>query len=180
MTPDLPAGQQSRQSTILGWVLFVLFAVLLWNIITMPRTALEEREPLRYFHYSLGLIVSILAFVRIWWWRKEPAPTPPDGLPDSSFGFNRAILMAVLIVFAVESVIGFIYTWGIGHDVVLFGIHLPALLAKSEPIRMSMGYLHSALGFYYLMLFCIWLAYGFYQKFRFHVGLKRLFPGASV
>ena len=103
-----------------------------------------------------------------------------DSSTKGDRGLGVPLWPALLIVFAVESIIGFIYTWGIGHDVVLFGIHMPALLAKSEPIRMSMGYLHSALGFYYLMLFCIWLAYGFYQKFRFHVGVKRLFPGASV
>lgn len=173
-------GQQSRKMTIMGWLIFATFAVLLWNIINMPRTALDQREPLMFFHYSLGLIVSILAAIRIYWWFREPAPEAPEGLPESSFGFNRAILLAILIVFAIETVIGFIYAWGAGHDVVLYGVHLPAIIAKSEPLRMSMGYFHSALGFYYLMLFTIWFAFGLLQQFRYRVGLKRLWPGSSV
>ena len=82
--------------------------------------------------------------------------------------------------FTVETVIGFVYAWAIGDGVALFGIPLPALLPKSEPARMSMGYFHSALGFYYLMLLSLWFAYGFYQHIRYRSGIKRLFPGASV
>jgi len=54
------------------------------------------------------------------------------------------------------------------------------LMARSEPTRMSMGYFHSALGFYYLILISIWLAFGFYQHFRYRVGLIRLLPGSHV
>lgn len=180
MSEPQQAGQQGRRDTIMGWLIFISFGVLFFNIIEMPRTALDEREPLMFFHYSLGVIVSILAIVRIWWWLTEPGPEPPAGLPAGSFNFNRAILLALLIVFAVESVIGFAWAWGSGHDVELFGIHLPAFIAKNEALRMSMGYFHSALGFYYLMLLSIWIAFGFYQKFRYGAGLKRLFPGTSV
>ncbi len=180
MSDESGSGQQSGIETKLGWLVAITFIVLLWNIIQMPKTVLEEREPLMFFHYSLGLIVSIIAAVRIYWWLREPTPEPPGELPVASFGFNRAILFALLLVFAVETVIGFIYAWGAGHDVVLFGVHLPAFIAKSEPLRMSMGYLHSALGFYYLMLFVIWFVFGIYQKIRYGAGLKRLFPGSSV
>jgi len=173
-------GRQSRQVTILGWLVAITFIILLWNIVQMPRTALDQREFLHAFHYSLGLIVSLLAALRIYWWFTKPAPEPPTGLPEASFGFNRAILFALLLVFAVESIIGFGYAWGAGHEVSLFGLHLPAMIAKSEPMRMSMGYFHSALGFYYLILFAIWFAFGLYQRFRYHVGMKRLLPGSCI
>ena len=84
------------------------------------------------------------------------------------------------MTFAVETLVGTIYAWGIGEAVAVFGIPIPSLLQKSEPTRMAMGYFHSALGFYYLMLISIWLAYGFYQHLRYHTGLRRLFPGAWV
>lgn len=180
MSEESVPGQQSGRMTVLGWLVAITFIVLLWNIIQMPRTALDQREPLMFFHYSLGLVVSILAAIRIYWWLREPPPEPPNGLPVGSFGFNRAILLALLLVFAVETIIGFAYAWGAGHDVVLFGVHLPDVIGKSEPMRMSMGYFHSALGFYYLMLFVIWFAFGIYQKIRYGVGLKRMFPGSSV
>jgi hypothetical protein len=30
------------------------------------------------------------------------------------------------------------------------------------------------------MLFCIWLAFGFYQHLRYRAGLARLWPGSRV
>ena len=180
MTDDLPAGIQSRRATLMGWMMFLTFMVLMWNIVNMPRTALELRGPLITFHYSMGMIVFILALVRIGWWFSEPVPHPPAGLPPASFAFNRAILLAILVVYGIEGFVGFAYSWGIGHHVTLFWIPIPSLLEQSEPVRMSMGYFHSALGFYYLMLFSIWLAFGVYQHLRYKVGLRRLFPGARV
>lgn len=164
----------------MGWVLTLLFLVLLVNILMLPRTALDQRQTLRLVHDSLGLVVSLLAAVRLWWFARDPAPLPPRGLPPASFAFNRAILVALCTVFAVTGPIGFIYAWGEGRDVVLFGITLPHLVAKSETVRIPMGYLHSTLGFYYIMLFCIWLAFGSYQHLRYRAGLARLLPGSRV
>jgi cytochrome b561 len=180
MTDEAAPGIQPRRLTVMGWILALSFLVLFWNIIEMPRTPVDQREFLRVFHYSLGLVVSILAVVRLVWWFRAPRLIPPAGLPEASFAFHRAMLFALLLTFAVEGVIGFIYAWSIGDGVSLFGVHLPALLPKSEPGRMAMGYFHSALGFYYMMLVTLWFTLGFYQHFRYRVGLKRLFPGAAV
>jgi cytochrome b561 len=180
MTEAPLPGIQPARTTILGWLLAVSFLILFWNIIQMPRTALDQREFLRAFHYSLGLVVSILACVRLVWWFRGPRLIPPEGLPAASFAFHRAILLALLIVFAVESLLGFVYAWAIGEGVSLFGIPLPPILPKSEPARMASGYFHSALGFYYLMLLTLWFAYGYYLHFRYRAGIKRLFPGESV
>ena len=161
-------------------LLAVVFAVLFWNIITMPRTALDQREFLHAMHYSVGTVVFVLAILKVATWFRRPMPTPPAALPPASFAFNRAILMALMLVFVAEGIIGFAYAWGTGHHVSLFGIPIPSLLPKAEPTRMAMGYFHSALGFYYMMLFSIWIAFGIYQNIRYKVGLKRLWPGSRV
>ena len=179
--PEAPApGTQPLKFTVLGWLIAIGFTVLLWNIVEMPRTALELREPLKIFHFSAGLVVSVLALLRIFWWFTGPTLNPPPGLPDASFAFHRSILLALLITFAIETLIGAVYAWGIGDEVPIFGMHLPSLLEKSEATRMAYGYFHSALGFFYLMLISIWLAFGFYQHFRYRSGLARLLPGARV
>jgi cytochrome b561 len=180
MNSQSSAGLQDRRSTLMGWALALLFTVLLINILMLPRTALDQRDTLRLVHDSLGLVVAVAAAIRLWWFVRDPAPLPPAGLPDSSFAFNRAILVTLCLVFAVTGVIGFFYAWGEGRDVVLFGIRLPDLVAKSERVRIPMGYLHSTLGFYYIMLFCIWLAFGLYQHLRYRAGLRRLLPGSRV
>jgi cytochrome b561 len=180
MADENAPGVQPRRLAIMGWLLAVIFLVLFWNIIQMPRTALDQREFLHALHFSLGLIVSVLATVRLIWWFRGPTLRGPIGLPDGSFAFHRAVLFALVLTFAVESLIGFGYAWGTGHEVVLYGLQLPAMMSKSEPVRMSMGYLHSALAFYYMMLVTIWFGFGAYQHLRYGAGIARLFPGSRV
>ncbi len=180
MSNELAPGIQDRRSTIMGYVLALLFFVLFINTINLPRTALDQRATLRLIHDSFGVIVLLLAAVRLYWHYRDPAPQPPLGLPENSFAFNRTILVFLYATFTITGLIGFIYAWGEGRDVMLFGITLPDLVARSESVRVPMGYLHSSLGFYYLMLLSIWFAFGFYQHRRYKVGLRRLLPGARV
>jgi cytochrome b561 len=180
MNAQAAPGIQDQRSTAMGWVLALLFTALFVNIIMLPRTALDQRDTLRLVHDSLGLVVAVLAAIRLWWYVRDPAPLAPAGLPENSFAFNRSILVFLYLTFVITAVIGFAYAWGEGRDVVLFGITLPQLVAKSEVVRMPAGYLHSSLGFYYLMLLAIWLAWGLYQHLRYRVGLRRLLPGARV
>lgn len=180
MSNELAPGIQDRRSTIMAYVLVSCFIILFFNTINLPRTALDQRATLRLVHDSFGLIVLLLAALRLYWHYRDPAPRPPPGLPERSFAFNRTILVFLYATFAITGVIGFIYAWGEGRDVVLFGITLPHLVARSESVRVPTGYLHSSLGFYYLMLLSIWFAFGFYQHWRYKVGLRRLLPGAQV
>jgi cytochrome b561 len=174
------AGRQDRRSAVIGCLMAVTFLLLLWNTIALPRTALDQRAFLRAVHGSLGLVVTVLALIRLAWWSQEPRPQPPPGLPLNSFGFSRAILMALVLTFAATGVIGFLYAWADGQEVALFGIAVPHLLAQDRSLRTTMGYLHSALGFYYLMLFVLWLTHGVYQHVRYRAGLLRLLPGSRV
>ena len=180
MSNELAPGIQDRRSTIMAYVLVSCFLILFFNTINLPRTALDQRATLRLVHDSFGLIVLLLAALRLYWHYRDPAPRPPPGLPERSFAFNRTILVVLYATFAITGVTGFIYAWGEGRDVVLFGITLPHLVARSESVRVPTGYLHSSLGFYYLMLLSIWFAFGFYQHWRYKVGLRRLFPGPRV
>jgi cytochrome b561 len=174
------AGRQDRVAAWLGIVLFVSFIALFVNIVTLPRTPLDQRATLQMWHDTLGFVVLCLVLLRLLWWVRGPSPVAPAGLPATSFNFNRAILLALLLTFAAEALMGPFYAWSEGRDVGLFGIYLPRLIAPSESVRMSTGYLHSALGFYCVMLVTIWLFFGLYQHFRYRIGLRRLWPGAAV
>jgi len=180
MTAQLAPGRQERVATLLGWALFIAFFALFINIVTLPRTALDQREALRMWHDSLGFLVFFLVLIRLWWWFSGPTPQKPETLSAASFNFNRALLFAFLLVFAVEGLIGPFYAWSEDRDVGFFGVFLPRLMAPNENVRMATGYMHSALGFYYMMLGTLWLFYGAYQQFRYRAGWRRLFPGAAV
>ncbi len=181
MAEHINPGTQDTIATWLGGLLAVSFLLLFWNINQLPRTPLDQREFLRLLHDSLGLLVVVLATLRLIWFVKGPRPAPPPGLPENSFAFSRAILVTLVTTFAVTGLVGWFYAWGEYHrEIVLFGINVPALLPDGERMRTSMGYLHSALSFYYLMLFVVWLVVGLYQHFRYRAGLLRLLPGSRV
>jgi len=178
---QLAAGRQRRDEAVFGWILALAFVVLLYNIVSLPRTALEERAGMRVFHDSFGLVFIILSIWRLSWLARRPAPLPPQGLPAASFGFSRAILVAMYLTFVLTGLIGLLYGWGeFDREVVLFGLHLPSPYGEKDAVRRLFGYLHSALGFYYLFLIGVWLVYGLYQHLRYSAGLLRLLPGARV
>ncbi len=180
MTQQLAAGRQDPFATKLGWAIFITFFILFFNIINLPRTPLGEREFLQMMHDSMGLIVGILCWIRVYWFVKGPAPTPPEGVPAASFAFGRMILFVLIFTFAIEFVIGTLYAWGEGRDIVLFGWHVPQMVATTESLRLLSGYPHSALAFYYLMLMSLWMAVGIWQQIKYKAGWRRLFPGELV
>ena len=180
MSEQLAPGTQDRVATWLGWAIFIAFFFMFLNIINLPRTPLGERLPLQVGHDSLGWVVGLLCMARLWWWFRGPKPAAPEGMPEDSFSHSRAILFTLILVFAVEFLIGVFYAWGEGRNLYLFGFVMPQLAETKESLRVAMGYPHSALAFFYLMLFTIWLVLGFWQNFRYKVGLRRLFPGEKV
>jgi cytochrome b561 len=180
MTEQLAPGTQDRTATILGWAIFVTFFVLFFNIINLPRTPLGQREGMQLWHDSLGVVVGLLCWWRVFWFIKGPKPQPPEGMPENSFAFSRAILFVLIFVFAIEFLIGMMYAWGEGRAINMFGWKFPQLMETSEGLRVSTGYPHSALAFYYLMLFCLWFALGAWQNFKYKSGWRRLFPGEKV
>jgi cytochrome b561 len=180
MSESTPPGRQHRTAAVLGWLVFIACGAMILNSIELPRTALDQRAELRALHSTLGLIVVVLVAARLIVWFCTPAPRPPAALPASSFGFNRAVLLAILLTFAVTGLIGFPYAWADGQNVFLFGKPVPSLLEARPALRGLFGYVHSALAFYYLMLFVIWIVFGIWQHLRYRAGLLRLLPGTRV
>ncbi len=180
MNHSAAPGIQDRTATILGWAIFIAFFALFFNIINLPRTPLGEREGMQLWHDSLGLIVGLLCLARLCWFAVGPKPQPPAGVPDNSFAFSRTILFVLVLVFAVEFLIGLMYAWGEGRPVNMFGFEFPQLMETTESLRVSTGYPHSALAFFYLELFCLWFAVGIWQNIKYKSGYRRLFPGEQV
>ncbi len=180
MTEQPAPGTQDRTATLLGWAIFITFFILFFNITTLPRTALDERLPLQVGHDSLGWVVGLLCWYRIYWFIKGPKLRPPEGMPENSFAFSRTILFVIVLVFALEFLLGIFYAWGEGRDLYFFGFVLPQLMDTSENLRRATGYPHSAFAFYYLMLFSIWFALGIWQHVKYKSGWRRLFAGEKV
>ncbi|MDP7093248.1 MAG: cytochrome b/b6 domain-containing protein [Gammaproteobacteria bacterium] len=180
MNQQAAPGIQDRTATILGWAIFVAFFIMFFNITNLPRTPLGQRENLQLWHDSLGWIVGALCLIRLYWFAAGPKPQPPEGMPEDSFAFSRTILFVLILVFAAEFLIGIFYAWGEARQVNFFGGIFPQLVETSEPLRVSSGYSHSALAFFYLEIFGLWSFVTIWQKIRYNADLRRLFPGERV
>jgi len=183
MNEQLAAGRQDSFSALLGVLIFAIFTYLFYDTVAIPESPLDPmdaRRVLRAFHYTLGLSVWALVSIRLYWWWRGPRPRPPRGLPPAAFAFSRAILLALLLTFFVTGLLGVVYAYADGQPVSLYGIRLPTLIPESDPLRAFGGYLHSALGFYYLGLIALWLVVGLYQQARYRAGILRLLPGTRV
>jgi cytochrome b561 len=181
MKQHLAPGHQDQFSTKLGWAIFISFLMLFVTIVLVPRTSIGERGFLQLLHDSLGLIVGVLSIIRLYWFFKGPNLKPPRGMPSSSFTFSRAVLFTLILVYAIEFVIGIPYAWGEhGRSLVVFGASIPPPLSPTENMRLINGYLHSTLAFYFLMLFSIWITVGLWNSKKYGVGIARLFPGPKV
>ncbi len=179
MSQETTAHPRPRLSHWLGLLLCITFVALFWNIVALPRTPLDERATLRAWHDSLGLLVVLLAAWRLYQLRADPPLGSGAGLPAAALALQRAILTALLLTFVAEGIVGLVYAWGEFHrEVVLFGWQLPALLPDDDGIRKAFGYLHSALGFYYLFLLVLWPVVALYQQLRYGAGLRGLLPGS--
>ncbi|MDP6674868.1 MAG: cytochrome b/b6 domain-containing protein [Gammaproteobacteria bacterium] len=180
MNQQAAPGIQDRTATILGWAIFVTFFIMFFNITNLPRTPLGQRENLQLWHDSLGWIVGALCLVRLYWFAAGPKPQPPEGMPEGSFAFSRTILFVLILVFALEFLIGIFYAWGEARQVNFFGGIFPQLVKTSESLRVSTGYSHSALAFFYLEIFGLWSFVTIWQHIRYNADLRRLFPGERV
>jgi cytochrome b561 len=72
---------------------------------------------------------------------------------------------------------GPIFAWSEGHDVSWFGIvTLPDVVAKSYRLSVTLGYLHSVIGFWILYLTGFTVLVGLWQAVRYRAPPWRLLP----
>ena len=176
----LPPGEQDRRSVILGWVLLVLFIGIFITSVSLPRTALETaaRDNMRLLHFGVASVFLFVVAYRLYWWAAGPKPTPPAGMPAGAFRFARLVQLVLLLTLTLMAISGFTYAWANGFEVRLGAvIPLPALLPVNQATWLLSGYVHSALSFYYLMLFAIALVMGIVHRVRYGIPLRRLLPG---
>ena len=173
-------GQQDGRATLLGWILFALFVVVFVTSVTLPQTPLESqaRDTMRSLHFGTASLFLLVLLYRLYWWAAGPIPRPPAAMPASAFAFARLVQLALLVTLALMGISGFTYAWANGFATRLAGVvPVPALLPENQALWLVSGYIHSALSFYYLMLFGIALVMAVVHRFRYGVPVRRILPG---
>lgn len=172
------AGKR-RWANALSVAIFLLVLLQLYQsskVGTTPRGT-PAREALQHLHISTGLVALLLVLARLWLWRALPRPATPVGVPIGADRLARRVNLAFYLTVLFFGVSGPLFAWSEGHTVSLFGlVTIPPLIAKSYQSSVTLGYFHSACGFwiFYLSGFALLLA--IYQRLRYRAPLLRLLP----
>ena len=177
----MTTGTESNQSRILGWALLLLFSMHSALLVVLPRTEKTSllREELRSYHYLRGVLLIVLAALRLWRWFQEKPLRKPASLPQGAWRWNTSQALVLLVLMLCAGTLGFFQAWSEGLTVRVGPLfELPAIVKADQRLWQFTGYFHSAIGFALLLLSLSILASVSYCLIRYRTGLLAAFPTA--
>ncbi len=182
MTANEPTDTASPTPKISNAVLGIAWALshFAMSITTMlmPREdkANAMREIYRGWHYSIGLVLTILSIwvlIRLWKGRKVPTNTL---MPKTANQWAFALAFITALLLSIPWIFGFLSGWGSGYAIYFFGVDFPTLMEENRALWLFNGYFHAAIGFAVLVLSLVTLITATVFLFLYGQGLFKAFP----
>lgn len=152
------AGRYDRIAIALHWLiaLGILAQIALgaW-MIGIPKDPPGFRADSFNLHKSMGITLGLLVLLRLAWRVAHPPPALPATLPTWQRRIARAnhlLLYACLVVMPSSGLLGSIFS---GYPIRFFGLRLPALAAKNEPLKELLSALHWGTALVFVTLIAI-------------------------
>ena len=164
----------------LHWLIVALligqFAVA-WSMPQIGRNTVPGT--LINLHFSIGTLIIAVAIVRLGWRLTHPEPEPEAGLPPWQRTTARIVHWLLYVPLFLVPVLGWINASWRGFPVVMFGLELPALVARRAPNWHWTGDVHVLLANYALLgLVGLHVAAALYHWLIRRDGvLQRMLPG---
>lgn len=143
--PKLSSPAYSRLSVALHWLMLLLLAAVYATILmreNYPRGS-EIREALKAWHFSLGLTVFALVWVRVVARRFGGVRHRPGGVAAWVAAGMHLALYGFMIAMPL---LGWLTLSAEGDPVRLFGLGLPPLTGPNEALAEQAGEIHETLG----------------------------------
>lgn len=160
-----------------------IFALVLFQMYQSTKVGVTPRgtaarEALQHLHISNGLTILLLLIPRLVLWARLPRPLRPTRVPPAADDLARLCNLMLYVTLAAFVLTGPFFAWSEGHAVEWFGgVSIPPLVPASYRLSVTFGYLHSATGFFILVLVGFTVIVGVWQGLRYRVGPWRLLPG---
>ena len=151
-------------SSITSWILFLLFLVVLVNMGEVPTVPTEspERLLLRNFHIAMGSLLFLCSFFRAALWLIYPPQNNNSKLPDASYAQVHVLQFSLYCTFIAQGISGILNAWWDG--LIQF---VPGVDTINHGLWVTVGYLHSAFGFFYISLILFILLFRIYHMIRY-------------
>jgi cytochrome c len=159
-----------------------IFALVLFQMYQSTKVGVTPRgtaarEALQHLHISTGLTVLVLLVPRLWLWFLMPRPVRPTRVPAAADELARHCNFALYLTLAGFCLTGPLFAWSEGHAVSWFGVlTLPALVPPGYRLSVTLGYLHSTIGFLIIYLAGFTVLVALWQALRYRVPPWRLLP----
>lgn len=160
-----------------------IFALVIFQMYQSTKVGVTPRgtaarEALQHLHISNGLTILLLLVPRLWLWFTLPRPLRPTRVPPAADSLARRCNLALYLTLAGFCVTGPLFAWSEGHAVAWYGlVELPYLLPASYRLSQTLGYLHSAFGFFIIVAFAFAILVAVWQLLRYRIAPWRMLPG---
>ena len=149
---------------LLHWLMAVCIIAMLFIGVGMVSTVMPKYVPLLVTHKTLGLAILVLALIRIVVRLRSGTPPLPADLPPP---MKLAAVLSHYALYALMIAMPLI-GWGMlsagGLPIVLlWGIHLPAILPPSASLHALLWAAHQFLGLAFFALILLHLAAGLFH-----------------
>ncbi|MGE5773513.1 MAG: cytochrome b [Hyphomicrobiales bacterium] len=164
---------------ILHWLIVALLIAQFIFAWTMPHIGRDTPvTTLISLHFTFGILVLVVAIVRLAWRATHAEPAPLDGIPPWQVQSARIVHWLLYILLIVVPILGWINASWRGMPVVMFGVELPKLVATRAPGWRWTGDVHTLLANYLmLILLSLHVLAGLYHYFIHRDGvLQRMLP----
>jgi cytochrome b561 len=164
----------------LHWLIVALLIVQFVLAWVMPEIHRDTKpETLINLHLSFGVLILLVAVVRLAWRATHAEPPPEDGLPPSQMQSARVVHWLLYALLFVLPILGWVNASWRGFPVSVFGLfELPKLVATRAPGFGWTGDVHQLLAYFVLLTLAgLHVTAGLYHYFirRDHV-LQRMLP----
>lgn len=135
-------------SVALHWLMLLLIAAVYACIelrVNFPRGS-EPREALKAWHNMLGMLVLILALVRLAVQLRGPTPAIQPDPGKLQHLFARLAHLALYVLMIGLPLLGWLVLSAEGKPVPFFGLGLPPLIGANEPLAEQLEELHKTIG----------------------------------
>jgi cytochrome b561 len=172
----------SGTAKLLHWLILALLIAQFVVAWTMPDIRRDTKpDTLINLHLSFGMLVLLVAVVRLAWRATHGEPAPLDGVPPWQVQSARIVHWLLYVLLFVVPILGWINASWRGFPVVFFGLFdFPKIMATRAPGWGWTGDVHGLLANYVLLaLVGLHVAAALYHHFIRRDGvLQRMLPGA--
>ena len=178
------SSQSSGASRVVERGLSVLiFALVVWQLYQSTKVGVtprgsEARAALQHAHVALGLTLLSVVVVRLYLWWKLPRPARPAKVHAAADALARHCNLAFYLTILALCITGPLFASSEGHALSWYGLFtIPPLVEQSYQLQVTLGYLHSFIGFWllYLALFSVGVA--LWQLLKYRISPLRMLPG---